>query len=161
MKLILMRHAKSDWSMAMADKERPLNGRGRRSAVALGDWLRSKEFLPDHVLCSSAKRTQETLAGLKLNAPVSVLPSLYLADPATILSELHACTSETVLVVAHNPGIAALAHQLAQDPPSHPRFRDYPTCATLVTQFDVDTWQDISPATGTVVDFAVGRDFTD
>ena len=36
-RLILMRHAKSDWGdVALEDHERPLNKRGRRSATALG-----------------------------------------------------------------------------------------------------------------------------
>ena len=64
LQLILMRHAKSSWDdPAAADFDRPLNGRGRRSAKALGHWLRQRGWLPDRVLCSSARRTRETLDG--------------------------------------------------------------------------------------------------
>ena len=60
--LILMRHAKSDWSSGvLEDHDRPLNARGQVAAAALGDWLRSKEWLPGEVLCSTATRTRENL----------------------------------------------------------------------------------------------------
>ena len=37
--LIVMRHAKSDWSTMAPDHERPLNTRGHRDAVAAGACL--------------------------------------------------------------------------------------------------------------------------
>ena len=49
--LILMRHAKSDWSGdGLADFDRPLNPRGRRSAAALGDWLRAEALAEAHAI---------------------------------------------------------------------------------------------------------------
>ena len=58
LRLILMRHAKSDWShLDLSDHDRPLNNRGKASAAALGDWLRVKSYLPDQVLSSTAART--------------------------------------------------------------------------------------------------------
>ena len=68
-RLILVRHAKSDWSLGMADHDRPLNVRGRASAAAIGRWLREKNLRPDQVLCSTATRTRETLDLLDLDAP--------------------------------------------------------------------------------------------
>uniref|UniRef100_UPI0035189862 SixA phosphatase family protein n=1 Tax=Nioella sp. TaxID=1912091 RepID=UPI0035189862 len=65
-RLILMRHAKSDWSLGQPDAARPLNARGQRSAEAMGDWLREKGYLPDQILCSSAQRTRETLDLLRI-----------------------------------------------------------------------------------------------
>ena len=74
LRLILMRHAKSDWSYAgLDDHARPLNKRGRTSAAALGNWLRHNEYIPDHVLCSSAERTGETLLGLGLDPQTETL----------------------------------------------------------------------------------------
>jgi len=45
--LVLMRHAKSNWSGDLSDFDRPLNERGIRSARALGNWLRVNDLLPD------------------------------------------------------------------------------------------------------------------
>ncbi|CUH78809.1 SixA phosphatase family protein [Tropicibacter naphthalenivorans] len=156
-RLILMRHAKSDWSAFQDDHARGLNKRGRKSAVAMGDWLRTRGYLPDAILCSTATRTRETLDGLTLGAPVTFLDSLYHAAPDTMLDDLRGATGDTVLMIGHNPGISALAKALVRQPPDHARFADYPTCATLVVDFD-SPWPDIRLATGEVQDFAVPRE---
>ena len=60
-RLILTRHAKSDWDdPLLADHDRPLNARGRRSARLLGDWLASRGYEPEEVLCSTAARCRQT-----------------------------------------------------------------------------------------------------
>ena len=38
-RLILLRHAKSDYPLGVPDHDRPLNERGRRDADAAGAWL--------------------------------------------------------------------------------------------------------------------------
>ena len=66
-RLLLLRHAKSSWDDAgLADHDRPLAKRGRRAAERVGAYLRTSDLLPDLVLCSSARRTQETLELLAL-----------------------------------------------------------------------------------------------
>ncbi|MFW2589128.1 SixA phosphatase family protein [Sagittula sp. SSi028] len=160
-RLILMRHAKSDWKHGTADVARPLNGRGRRSAQAMGLWLHDVGYIPDEILCSSAARTRETLEHLAMAAPTCYRKSLYLAEADSLLADLRGCSGDCVLLVGHNPGIADLAHVLVAQAPNHERWEDYPTCATLVTDFDIDTWADLRPGTGQLVDFAVGRDLTD
>lgn len=160
--LVLMRHAKSSWRVpAIGDHDRPLNGRGRRSARALGDWLRAAGHLPDAVLCSSARRTRDTLAGLALEAPVRCLDALYHAEPEAMLALLRQAQGARVLMLGHNPGLADLAQALVAVPPAHPRFADYPTGATLVAAFDIAGWGALRPGTGRVLDFVVPRDLID
>lgn len=160
-RLILMRHAKSDWSLGTADADRPLNGRGRRTALAMGDWLRDMAYLPHEILCSSAVRTRETLELTAMKAPTSYRKALYLAEADNLLTALRGATGDCVLMVGHNPGIGDFAHVLVSEPPAHERWDDYPTCATLVADFDVATWSDLQPGTGQITDFVVGRDLTD
>lgn len=158
---ILMRHCKSDWSSpGMSDHERPLNKRGRRSATALGKWLKENHRLPDALLCSSAARTLETaqLLDLPEGVEITVTRDLYLAEPDEMLTRLRAATGERVLMVAHNPGSAALASELLADWPDHPDFPRYPTGATLVVRFDIDTWQDLQTNSGTTIAFVVPRE---
>jgi phosphohistidine phosphatase len=69
-------------------------------------------------------------------------------------------TGDCVLMLGHNPGIAEFAAQLVRTPPDHPRFRDYPTCATLVARFDIDSWSALEPHNGTVLDFVIPRELT-
>ena len=64
-RLILMRHAKSTWDdPTQDDHERGLNGRGRVSARVVGEWLKTKGYIPNQVLSSSATRTRETFSRL-------------------------------------------------------------------------------------------------
>lgn len=159
MRLILMRHAKSDWSSAAgSDHARPLNPRGERSAKAMGDWLRDKGYLPTQVLCSTATRTRQTLDLLALDAPVEFQDQMYNASAHTLMDSLECATGETVLMIGHNPGIAGFAARLLPEPVAHPRFLDYPTCATLVADFATEGWEDVDFGMGIEVDFIVPRD---
>ncbi len=159
--LILMRHAKSDWgSPGLPDHARPLNARGAGDAPVLGDWLRQNSYLPDEVLCSTATRTRETLQGLGLTAkiPTQFVASLYHADPDTMFETLQKAAGQSVLMLGHNPGIARFAADLVRHAPDHPRFDDYPTCATLVVRFDIAAWGTLQNGSGHCVDFAIPAD---
>lgn len=159
-RLILMRHAKSDWSSGSADHERPLNTRGIASAKALGDWLRLKGYTPDQVLCSSATRTGQTLSGLQFEdqTPTQFLRALYHADARDMLGALQGATGKCVLMLGHNPGICEFAHRLVDDPPEHIRFEDYPTGATTVIDFAISDWSKLGWHEGEPVDFAIPRE---
>lgn len=158
-RLILMRHAKSSWDDPwLDDHARPLNARGRRSAAALGDWLRARGHLPDMILSSDARRTRDTCDGLALNAPVTYTPTLYHADAETMLDALDAAQGDTVLMVGHNPGIGDFARRILSDLPDHPRFHDYPTCATLVAELPVAAWDKSAFGVATALDFVVPRE---
>ena len=162
-RLILIRHAKSSWSDPFADDHaRVLNKRGRASAEAIGNWLVDKGYIPESVLCSDASRTKETadliLPCLSPQPRRRLSGQLYHAAPDTIMDLVQRETADTVAVIAHNPSIGMLANALVAEPPDHHRFSDYPTCATTVIDFDVDTWRAVRPRHGALLDFTVPRD---
>ncbi|MEL6884640.1 MAG: histidine phosphatase family protein [Pseudomonadota bacterium] len=157
--LILMRHAKSSWDTpTLSDHERPLNDRGRASASAMGDWLRARGHLPDAAVSSDSTRTGQTFVGLGFDVPVDYTRALYHAGPEVMMDVLRNQTAATVLMLGHNPGIADFAGRLVNAPPPHPRFDDYPTCATTVIRFDVDGWNDIGWRNGQPIDFTIPRE---
>lgn len=157
--LILMRHAKSDWSdPTLPDHDRPLNKRGKRSAQALGDWMRETGHLPGQALVSSATRTMETFDRLGLALTPQADERLYHAEPEQMLALLQDATAQSVLMVGHNPGIADLAGRLIDNPPDHPRFIDYPTGATLVLNFDVESWDQVDWEMGQAMAFVIPRE---
>lgn len=157
--LILTRHAKSSWTTpGLDDHDRPLNDRGTRSAKALGDWMRAKGWLPDQVISSSSKRTRETFADLGLETEAEFTDALYHVSHNQMLRVLSQATGRTVLMLGHNPAVGEFAEGLASTPPDHPRFFDYPTGATLVLQFDIDSWETVAWSGGKVLDFVVPRE---
>lgn len=160
-RLILMRHAKSDWSgTGLTDHDRILNQRGRRGAAALGHWLREIDVLPDAVLSSSAARTEETFVrlGLEDGTPVQFTRDLYLASEDQILSAVQAAQGDCLLVLGHNPGIGMCAESILASHPEHPQFSLYPTGATLIADFEIDTWRDARFGNAIARHFTVPRD---
>ena len=158
-RLILTRHAKSAWDdPRLDDHDRPLNDRGRRSARELGDFMASRGYEPEEVLCSTSRRTRETweviaAAPLEVRPLVRYEPGLYHASAEKMLTILRSSSQPTVMMVGHNPGIAEFAAMLPARLPTHAEFRRYPTCATLVVDFQIENWGDVAPGLGSVMDF--------
>lgn len=157
-RLILIRHAKSDWDSPGSDHHRGLNKRGYKSASAIGEWLRGQGYDADEVLCSDAKRTKETCARVRFKPEPRFLSSLYLAAPEEMRTALQSAQGHTVAMIGHNPGIAEFAKELVEMLPQHPRFLDYPTCATTVLEFDITNWSHLRLHSGRVLDFVIPRE---
>ncbi len=139
--LILMRHAKSDWSDGSAtDHDRTLNQRGRRDAPRMAAWLQSINRVPDRVLCSSATRTRETLALMQEVWPdsptVIYTEELYGASEDEIFSVIRSdgLDAPLLMVLAHNPGISYAATELANES------IEMPTAAVAVVDLAIDNW---------------------
>ncbi len=163
LRLILTRHAKSAWDNPFhTDHERPLNARGREAAPRIGRWLAARGYLPQQALVSDAARTRETWALLSAELPElppgRFVSALYHASPEVMLKTLHTAEAGAVIMIGHNPGIAALAERLVAKPPAHDGFLRYPTCATLVADFDAPDWSSIREGRGVVRDFTVPRE---
>lgn len=120
-RLILLRHAKSDWPAGVADRDRPLAGRGILDAAAAGRELAAlSEVSPiDAVLCSPARRTRQSwqLASAALTPvpPSRIVPDLYGADVEELLDVVRMIphTARTVLVIGHEPTMSGTADALA------------------------------------------------
>ena len=154
-RLILMRHAEAGWHINMDDHERPLSANGIRDAKKIGSWLKEKEYIPDEVISSTSVRTRETLSYLFLDCPQIFERSLYLADADQMKSTLQTLLSETVVLLAHNPGITELAYDLINHEEKHENFMDFPAASTLVIDFKADRWSEVKSYSGIFVDFVM------
>ena len=154
-RLILMRHAEAGWHINMDDHERPLSAVGIRDAKRIGLWLKEKEYIPDEVISSTSTRTRETLSCLFLECPQIFEKSLYLADAEQMKSTLQTLLSETVILLAHNPGITELAHDFMNHEEKHENFMDFPPASTLVIDFKADRWSEVKSDSGIFVDFVM------
>lgn len=162
-RLLLLRHAKSSWSDdAIPDFDRPLNPRGRTTLPLMGRHLAAHGLTPQRVLCSSARRTRETLAGLlpffETDLEVRQTRDLYEAGEDRMIDQIraHGATARTLLVVGHNPGLQETA--LALIGSGNPSFiedieKKFPTAACAVIDFPAGKWVDVEPKSGRVVAF--------
>jgi phosphohistidine phosphatase len=143
-RLIMLRHAKSDWhSGARTDFDRPLNQRGRRDAPRMGQWLNVNNLNPESVCCSSAVRTRETieLVATELdlsNTEINFTRDLYHASENDIvnLAEQQLSEYDSVMLVGHNPGFEmALLHYITDvQIPADGKLMT--TCSVAVIDFD-------------------------
>ncbi len=144
--LFLIRHAKSSWEdAALADKERPLNSRGKRDAPRMGERLAKRGVKPDLILSSPAVRAQETaeIIAEKLDyrrSNIVVEDRLYAGEANELLAVIRSLgdTLGCVLVIGHNPEMTTLAHHFS-DEISH-----LPTCAVAEFSFATKSWSDIA-----------------
>jgi len=120
-RLILLRHAKAEpLAAGGGDIDRPLATRGREDASIMGRVLAAEGLVPDLALVSDSRRTRETwdcLAPAFPDARPAFSRGLYNATAEELMEEVEAAAplGETVMVVAHNPGIHELAVNLLID----------------------------------------------
>ena len=166
--LTLLRHAKSSWGDAsLGDFDRPLNGRGREAASLMGALMHRNGLRSDHILCSPALRTRQTLDLVRAAHPAlgeaEVQQRLYHATPAVLLRVVREVpeTARLVLLIGHNPGLHQLAVWLTGSGlPSKRRSlaEKMPTGALVVLTFEVSRWADVRPGSGHLRLFARPRD---
>ena len=165
-RVYLLRHAKSSWKdRSLADRDRPLAGRGRRAARAMAVHMEAEGIRPDLVLCSPARRTRETLEclGTALGHGVEARfdEELYGAGEAELFGLLRALGDEvqSVVVIGHNPGLEDLAVALASEGAELARLREkYPTAALATIDLPADTWAAITRRSGELVGYVRPRD---
>jgi phosphohistidine phosphatase len=165
-RLYLLRHAKSSWDdPELRDRDRPLAPRGERAAVQLARHLARERVRPGLVLCSSAKRTRQTLKrilpALGKHVEVLIEDELYAASADALLARLRRLPDSVsaVMVVGHNPGLQQLALALARDGPERPRVEDaFPTGALAILSVRRLTWAGLRPGDGEIVGYVVPRE---
>ena len=144
--LILLRHAHAEAAAnGQDDVDRPLSRHGQAEAEAAGHWLKANGYLPDRVVCSSARRTRETLEQV-----LSVIgyveqrqePRIYEATPGDLMTvaDEHKELSR-VLLVGHNPGLEQLAALLSSGQSGD--FRGMPAGGIAVLKLPADA--DLEP----------------
>jgi phosphohistidine phosphatase len=166
-RLVLLRHAKSDWP-DVADHDRPLAKRGRRDAPVVGRWLGASGYVPDAVVCSTARRARETwelvATGLAAAAPepghvpaVRYEPRVYEATVLGLLMLVREFDAawRTALIVGHNPGLAELTVGLASS--DSPAPQAFPTAAVAVLGLP-GSWSEAAPGEARLLAFTVPAD---
>jgi phosphohistidine phosphatase len=150
-RLHLLRHAKSAWDDPMqSDHDRPLAPRGRRAVNLLHTYVRECQVAPQLVLCSTARRTVDTVQAVDPGGEISLEPRLYGASAEELLNRLHQVDDalDQVMVVGHNPALQMLVLKLvadARNPDLNEIRRKFPTGALVTLSFE-GSWADLAPA---------------
>jgi phosphohistidine phosphatase len=168
-RLFVLRHAKSSWGNSnLADHDRPLTPRGRRAAGALAEHVATIGPPPTLVLCSTARRAQDTLAVVRERLPdstdVLVEDELYGATAPELLARLRQVPEDIpgVLLVGHNPGLEDLVRGLGRDgdPGLIARVHGkFPTGALATLAFS-GSWTDLGSEPATLEAFVVPGDLS-
>jgi len=119
LELLLMRHAKSDWDAAFeADRDRPLNQRGRSAAETMGLAIASADKVPDRVVTSPAVRAVTT-AELAISAggwqtECEVDEAIYSDGPDGVIEAVrrHGRGTKRLMVVGHQPTMSTVVSRL-------------------------------------------------
>lgn len=125
--LIVMRHGKSDWSVPVEDRRRPLKKRGRRQAAEAGRWLAANAPTIDLAVVSPAVRAADAwrLAAAELpnTVPERVEERAYTFDGTDLLEIVRGLDSapdardaSTVVLVGHSPACDGLVAHLTGVP---------------------------------------------
>jgi len=144
-----MRHADARWKDAgVSDLERPLNRRGISAAEAMARRLMELELVPDLLLVSPARRTQQTaeIVARELSLPARRLlreEALYLASATDLMKVVQATGPRVahLLIIGHNPGVSELVQLLVPQGGS----AGLPAAALCSIAFEAPHWSGIGP----------------
>lgn len=162
MNLFLCRHAKSSWSEpGLADKERPLNERGKNDAPLMGNILKNKQEFPDLIISSPAKRALKTakIIAEKLDYKtknIEVNKNLYMAGINEFIDVISHINKEhkNVMLFSHNYGITDFANYI-----SNSDIQNIPTCGIVKISFVIKNWQEIQNTKGNLQYFIYPKMF--
>lgn len=147
--LLLVRHAKSDWSNAsVGDFDRPLNDRGKRDAPIMAERMRDKDIKLDAIIASPARRAKKTATifahEFKIDKDDIIFKEELYAAPVSSFFEVISATKDkfdSIAVFSHNPGITDFANSLTET-----RIDNIPTCGIFAVKIKIKHWKDFADA---------------
>ncbi len=159
-KLLIIRHAKSDWDDdTIDDYDRPLNKKGLKNAPFMGGILKQKGIKPDKIISSPALRaiTTAQLIAKEIEYEKTITPNQYIYEAYVnslqeIVEYLHD-SDDTVFLVGHNPGVSALAYVMCG------LTEQLPTCAIVEINFECDSWLDANKQNAKLISYEYPKKF--
>lgn len=148
--LTLLRHAKSDQSLHVSDKERPLNEKGFYDAPIIAKRFQEQGFVPDMMISSFALRAETTakIFAEAVGLELVLDKALYNVDGLSVLEMIRGTDEDVqcLMLVGHNPTWEQLAEYFTETDVS------MPACAVVQILFR-SPWQEVGQGSGTIVYF--------
>ena len=148
--LTLLRHAKSDQSAHVRDKDRPLNEKGFYDAPLMAKGLQEHGVIPDKMVSSYALRAETTaqIFAEVLGSEVKLDKALYNVDEASVINIIRSTGEEVkdLMLVGHNPTWELLAEYFTASDIS------MPACAVIQISFAC-RWINVGKGSGKIAYF--------
>lgn len=164
--LYLLRHAKSDWNNTfLSDFERSLNQRGRRSASKIASFISTNKIHPELILCSSARRTRETLEIIQHSfnpkTEFSIENELYASSVYDLFKRIQRVPDsiKSLMIIGHNPGIQDLSLELSAPSELRDQISEkFPTGSLVDLIIKTESWSSTSPGDAEIISFTTPND---
>ena len=150
-----MRHAQAQLEQyGQNDRERAITMVGMHEIEAIRQKIQGKLQDVSYILCSNAKRTRQTLDGIRQILPntaeISYDDGLYQASVSNLWRKIQGAPSKhsTVMMMAHNPGVTEFIDAVAPA-----LFKVFPTCGVAIFETSVNSWVEFSPYNTKVIEF--------
>jgi phosphohistidine phosphatase len=143
-KLILVRHAKSDWPEETDDFDRPLADKGLEDAMNMSRFMKNKNISIDYLVSSPALRALNTCRIFNQTYQLSMTTAEKLYNPSerNFESVIYALDDQlnSVALFSHNNGISNFANSISED------IFHFPTCGVAGFEIDCNSWSEFDGA---------------
>ncbi|ASK31883.1 phosphohistidine phosphatase [Chryseobacterium sp. T16E-39] len=144
-RLILVRHAKSDWPEETEDFDRPLADKGLEDAMNMSRFLKSNSISIDYLVSSPAVRALNTCKIFNQTYQLNILTDEKLYNPSerNFESVIYSLDDhhDSVAFFSHNNGISNFANSISED------IFHFPTCGVAGFEIDCNSWSEFDGAT--------------
>jgi len=145
--LLIMRHAKSDWSTdTKEDIDRPLNRRGKNDAPLMGEEILKRNVIPELILSSPANRARQTVdlfaRSCGFSKEVQLIDEFYPGDMKSILKHIKNVPDQInrLMIIGHNPVFELLASNFISNKEAD---ISMPTACIVAVSAEIDQWKDL------------------
>ena len=148
--LLFLRHAKSSWNYAVADRHRPLKEKGIRRMEAMAHKSTNQFQNVTRFYSSPANRALHT-ATIALHTwqfpldKLIITETLYSFEAKSVMEFIKNLPNEhnSVCLIGHNPALSVAAAELTNKLTQH-----MPTAAWVKIIFDQSCWKDVCNGQG-------------
>ncbi|WP_042721197.1 histidine phosphatase family protein [Flavobacterium sp. B17] len=143
-KLILVRHAKSDWPEETDDFDRPLADKGLEEAMQMSRFMKNNNVAIDYFISSPAVRALNTCKIFNQTYHINITTNEKLYNPSesnfeSVIYDLDDNVN-SVAFFSHNNGISNFANSISQD------IFHFPTCGVAGFEIDCNSWSEFDGA---------------
>ncbi|MCU7612862.1 histidine phosphatase family protein [Chryseobacterium sp. GMJ5] len=143
-RLILVRHAKSDWPEETEDFDRPLADKGLQDALKMSTFLKTSNVAIDYLVSSPAVRALNTCKIFNQTYQINYITDEKLYNPSenNFQSVIYDLKDEvdSVAFFSHNNGISNFANSISDD------IFHFPTCGVAGFEIDCKSWSEFDSA---------------